>query len=277
MEYCGWKELELTEEELSSLYSEQLFPITSSYKFKQNEYLIAKNNAKEIIDYFKYNKGFFERVKYPIIKSDYMGEVKPRNPQQVLAIDLLQNPNITIKLLGGTYGTGKDYLMLSQAVAAIQKNQFKKIVYIRNNFGVENSKDVGYLPGNQIEKMLPWAMPLADILGGVNALESAIEEEIVEVQPLYYLRGRSFKDSIVYVSEGENLTCKNCQLIIGRIGEGSELWMNGDCRQADSSVFRADSGLEAMVNKLSGNELFGYVKLIKSERSKTAALCDLLD
>lgn len=277
MEYCGWKELKLTEEELSSLYSEQLFPISSKYFFKQNEYLIARNQENKIVDYFRFNNGFFERIKYPIIKSDYMGEVKPRNPQQVLAIDLLQNPNVTVKLLGGTYGSGKDYLMLSQAVAAIQKNQFKKIVYIRNNFGVENSKDVGFLPGDEIDKMLPWAMPLADILGGTHALEESIHQGVIEVQPLYYLRGRSFKDSIVYVSEGENLTRKNCQLILGRIGEGSELWMNGDCRQADSHVFRADSGMEAMVNKLSGNDLFGYVKLIKSERSATAALCDLLD
>ena len=277
MEYCGWKQIEVTEEELSSLYSEHLFPIGTPYTFKQNEYLIATDTTGKVVDYFRVDGGFFERVKYSIIRSDYMGEVKPRNPQQVLAIDLLQNPSITVKVLGGTYGSGKDYLMLSQAVAALQKGQFKKIVYIRNNFGVENSKDVGFLPGDQIDKMLPWAMPLADILGGTHALEEAIHQGVIEVQPLYYLRGRSFKDSIVYVSEGENLTRKNCQLIIGRIGEGSELWMNGDCRQADSQVFRTDSGMEAMVEKLSGNKLFGYVKLVKSERSETAALCDLLD
>ena len=277
MAYTGYKELVLSEEDFNQLYTNKALSMDNPHIFKHNEYLIALDSSRQPVDYFKYVNGEFIPVKYQVISSEYLGEVKPRNPQQRIAIDLLKDKDITIKLLGGRMGSGKDYLMLSQAYAALQSGEFEKIVYIRNNIGVEGSKDIGYLPGDMIDKSLSWCMPLADILGGLEPLRAAIEQEIIEVQPLYFLRGRSFKNSIIYVSEGENLLRKNCQLIIARAGEGSQVWMNGDCRQTDADAFRKDSGMEAMVARLAGNKKFGYVRLEKSERSETAALADLLD
>lgn len=277
MAYTGYKELVLSDADFNSLYSEKALSAENTNFFKENEYLIALDSSRQIVDYFKYKNGEFLPVQYQTINSDYLGEVKPRNPQQRIAIDLLKDKDITIKLLGGRMGSGKDYLMLSQAYAALQSGEFKKIVYIRNNIGVEGSKDIGYLPGDMLDKSLSWCMPLADILGGLDSLSAAIQREEIEVQPLYFLRGRSFKNAIIYVSEGENLLRKNCQLIIARAGEGSQVWMNGDCRQTDAEAFRKDSGMEAMVSRLAGNKKFGYVRLEKSERSETAALADLLD
>ena len=91
------------------------------------------------------------------------------------------------------------------------------------------------------------------------------------------MRGRDIKNTIVYCTEAENLTKEHVQLLIGRIGEGSTLWMNGDFKQTDSSLFRINSGLMTVVERLSGHERFGYVQLQKTERSETAAMADLLD
>ena len=77
--------------------------------------------------------------------------------------------------------------------------------------------------------------------------------------------------------ESENLTKEHIQLIMGRVDEGSQLWMDGDIKQRDKLNFEKSQGLETMIERLSGNKLFGYVHLIKSERSEVARLCDLLD
>ena len=85
------------------------------------------------------------------------------------------------------------------------------------------------------------------------------------------------KNAIVYCSEAENLTKEHVQLLIGRIGSGSSLWLNGDFKQTDSAVYRMNNGLLSAVQKLAGHEKFGYVQLLKTERSETAAMADLLD
>ena len=277
MDYTGYKVLRLDDDMLSQLYTYGNLG-AGAPEFLVNEYLIATDKDDNPVDYFRYNtEGYFVRVPFRTIQTDYIGEVTPRNAEQRIAIDMLKNPDIGIKMLGGSFGRGKDFLMLAQAYAMLQSGEIDKIVYVRNNIGVEGSKDIGYIPGDILSKSLPWAMPLADILGSKEALLSAIEREEIEIEPLYYLRGRSFKKSIIYVSEGENLTKKNIQLLIGRVGEGSQLFINGDCKQADTEAFRKDSGMELMLERLAGQPLFGYVKLEKNERSAIASLCDLLD
>ena len=99
----------------------------------------------------------------------------------------------------------------------------------------------------------------------------------MEVQHLGFIRGRDIKNSIILCSEAENLTKQHVQLLIGRVGEGSSLWLDGDFKQVDSKIFEENSGLNIAIDKLKGNKLFGFVHLEKSERSETAALADLLD
>lgn len=99
----------------------------------------------------------------------------------------------------------------------------------------------------------------------------------LELQHLGYIRGRDIKNSIIIVSEAENLTTQHIQLLIGRVGEGSQLWLDGDHKQVDKQVFKDNSGLLKAVERLAGQSLFGYVDLPVSERSATAKLADLLD
>ena len=132
-------------------------------------------------------------------------------------------------------------------------------------------------PGGYEEKLLPFAMPLADHLGGTDGLELMIRQGKIEVVHLGFIRGRDIKNSIIICSEAENMTKEHIQLLLGRVGEGSALWLNGDFKQCDAKVFEKNSGLMTAVDKLKGHPRFGYVKLLKTERSETAAMADLLD
>ena len=120
-------------------------------------------------------------------------------------------------------------------------------------------------------------MPLADHLGGMAGLEMFVNQGRIEIQHLGFMRGRDIKNSIIYCSEAENMTKEHIQLLIGRVGEGAALWLNGDFKQTDMKVFDDNNGLYRLIEKLQGNKLFGVVQLIKTERSETAALADLLD
>ena len=274
-EYTGFKDIVLTNpNDINALYDPKT---NETFGCLENEYLIARDEKEEVIDLFKCKDGRLAQVPYKAIESKFAGKIKPRNIQQKLGIDMLYDTDITIKILTGKFGTGKDLLMSSAAIDLIEKGYFDKLVYVRNNIEVKNSKPIGHLPGSSNEKLLPFAMCLADHVGGVDGLSYMIEKGVVEVVHLGFIRGRDIKNSIILCSEAENLTKEHIQLLIGRVGEGSNLWINGDFKQTDLAIFERNNGLMIAIDRLKGHPRFGYVKLIKTERSETAAMADLLD
>ena len=274
-EYTRFKDIVLTNpNDINALYDPK---INETFGCLENEYLIARDEKEEVIDLFKCKDGRLAQVPYKAIESKFAGKIKPRNIQQKLGIDMLYDTDTTIKILTGKFGTGKDLLMSSAAIDLIEKGYFDKLVYVRNNIEVKNSKPIGHLPGSSNEKLLPFAMCLADHVGGVDGLSYMIEKGVVEVVHLGFIRGRDIKNSIILCSEAENLTKEHIQLLIGRVGEGSSLWVNGDFKQTDLAIFERNNGLMIAIDRLKGHPRFGYVKLIKTERSETAAMADLLD
>lgn len=274
-EYTGFKDIVLTNpNDINALYDPRT---NETFGCLENEYLIARDEKEEVIDLFKCKDGRLAQVPYKAIESKFAGKIKPRNIQQKLGIDMLYDTDTTIKILTGKFGTGKDLLMSSAAIDLIEKGYFDKLVYVRNNIEVKNSKPIGHLPGSSNEKLLPFAMCLADHVGGVDGLSYMIEKGIVEVVHLGFIRGRDIKNSIILCSEAENLTKEHIQLLIGRVGEGSNLWINGDFKQTDLAIFERNNGLMTAIDRLKGHPRFGYVKLLKTERSETAAMADLLD
>lgn len=273
-EYLGFKELVLSDEELAKIYQKEP---GFNLGCLVNEYLIAYNRDNEIADSFRWNGTHFVRAPYKVINNLFSGKVKPRNIQQQLAVDMLYNNDITIKMIAGRFGSGKTYLMCAAALELVDKGKFEKIVYVRNNVEVKNSKPIGHLPGTYNEKLLPFAMPLADHIGGADSLEIMMNQGKVEIVHLGFIRGRDIKNSIIMCSEIENMTKEHIQLLIGRVGEGSALWLDGDVKQVDMEIFQQNSGMQIALEKLKGHPKFGYVKLLKTERSETAAMADLLD
>lgn len=281
-DYTGWTEVALEdsgEEALAMAYSKDveqknLFDTpTNGYVLIPNADADADGNTAGL----RWDGSRYVPIKYKNLNTAYSCKIKPLNNQQKLAFDLLQNDDITIKLLLGVYGSGKDFLMVNHAVDLIEKGKYDKIVWVRNNIEVKDTKEIGFLPGSMLEKVYPFAAILADCLGGEVALERAITDGWVEIQPLGFIRGRSFNRSIIYCSEAENLTKQHIQLLIGRVGEGSTLWINGDLRQIDDVAFERNNGIQKLIDNLTGNERFGTVYLPITERSETARLADLLD
>ena len=272
--YRGYKSVTLNEEDLAKLYDKD--NTENICDLLTNEYALICSIDGEIIDKVRWNGERCVPIVYKSINNNFLGKVKPRNIQQELAFDLIQNNNITVKLLTGGFGTGKDFVMISNAIQMLKDNKIEKVIWIRNNIEVKNTKPLGALPGDMFQKLLPFAMPLADHLGGTAGLEMFINQGKVEVQHLGMIRGRDIKNSIIYCSESENMTKEHIQLLLGRVGEGSSLWLNGDFKQTDMKIFEENSGLKCLIDKLQGNELFGMVRLDKIERSKTAQLADIL-
>ena len=273
MDYTGYKQIHLTDDELAQFYSTSVLP----YNFIENEYLILVDENGDAVDYYISKNNELKKIKFPIIGNDFTGQMKPRNPQQYCALDMLKRDDIPIKLLTGTFGSGKSMACITAALEAVQKGKFERIIFVRNNVQVKDTDNLGALPGTADDKMSPYLAPFADHCGGMDGVRMLVEDGKLEVIPLGFLRGRSIKNSILYSMESENLTKEHIQLIMGRVDSGSQLWMDGDLRQRDRASFEKSQGLECMIERLKNNSLFGYVHMPKSERSEVARLADLLD
>jgi len=206
-----------------------------------------------------------------------MGDIKPLDAEQKMLFDMLQNKDIKVQMILGSFGCGKSFLALAHAIDFVQRGYYDGIVFVRNNYTLKDTRDIGALPGTELEKIYPFLMPIADHVGGPMALDQMIEDAIIEPVHLGFLRGRDIQRKIIFCDECENMTKQQMQLLIGRISKGSQLWLIGDRKQTDSAVFEKNSGIQAVANSLAGDPLFGMVKLIQSHRSDAAKLADKLD
>lgn len=281
-DYTGWTEVALEDggdEALAMAYSKDVEQ-QNLFDTPVNGYvLIPDADADGNTAGLRWDGSRYVPIKYKKISNRFTGDIRPRNNQQKLAFDMLQNDNITVKMLAGTFGSGKTMLMVSSAIDMIEKHKVDKLIWIRNNIEVKNTKELGALPGTLLEKLgaASFAGPLADHLGGESGLEYWIKNGQVEVAHLGFIRGRDYKNAILLVSEAENLTKEHIQLLLGRVGEGSMLWLDGDLKQTDEAVFENNSGMRKAISALTGNPHFAYVYMPKTERSETAQLADLLD
>lgn len=253
-----------------------------NYKFSPGEYLIVPpycTDDKSKSTIFKYNsEGFFEQV--PLrqqIRNHWIDTIRPRNDEQICLFDLL-NSNVPVVYAGGSYGTGKSYLTHNYAIGELEAQRIKKIVYVPNNAYAQDSMELGFLPGDSFEKLIPSIGPLIDQVG-IDQINRWIANEELEIVPLAFMRGRSFNDAIILVSEAENLTESHIKLLISRCGENTRIFFDGDIDQADSAIFKDRNGLKLLLNlhKTEMADLFGTVFLTKIERSKTAELANTLD
>ena len=275
--YKGYQELIMDEEHLSQFYANPKEYCVNLLRLNPNEYILLQDLSGTTIDVYKNSLEGPIAVRYPTINSRITGTLKPRNIKQKVAMALLQDAAVGVKLLRGVYGSGKDYLMLSQALHDIEVGKFQKLVFIRPNVSIKDVPDIGYLKGDAYEK-LSWTLgPFYDKVGGAEGVEYLIAQGELELVPLPFIRGRSFENSIVYVCEGQNITSEIAKLLISRVGEGSELWINADTHQTDNKIYDRDNGIIKMIDRLKDDPLFGMVYLDKTERGPIANLANKLD
>lgn len=196
------------------------------YEFSINEYLIVPpfDNGSSTI--FKYDGKEFNLIRGREIQNNWIGSIFPRNDEQVCLVDSLLNKT-PIVFAGGVYGSGKTFLTHNYAIGELERDRIKKIVYVPNNSYTQNTMDLGALPGSLMDKIIPLIGPLIDLVG-IDQVQRWVSEEKLEIVPISYIRGRSFNDSIMLVSEAENLTEEHIKLLLARCGENTRIFFDGD-------------------------------------------------
>ncbi|GAA2174234.1 PhoH family protein [Agrococcus versicolor] len=207
--------------------------------------------------------------------------VHGRSAEQRLAIDLLLDDEIGIVSLGGSAGTGKSALALAAGLEAVlERRLHKKVIVFRPLYAV-GGQELGYLPGDKDEKMNPWGQAIYDTLGALvsdNVLEEVAARGMLEILPLTHIRGRSLHDAFVIVDEAQSLERNVLLTVLSRIGQNSRVVLTHDVAQRDNLRVGRHDGVASVIETLKGESLFGHVTLMRSERSRIAALVtSLLD
>lgn len=215
-------------------------------------------------------------------KNHNMFNVKPRNMEQIFAADALLDDSIKLVTLGGRAGTGKTLLAVAAALVKLHSETFARIVITRPTIPV--GRDIGFLPGDMDEKMLPWMQPIYDAIDMIREVDrtsssgSSISsklkiEELINIAPLTYLRGRSIPHSFMIVDECQNLTPKEVKTLVTRCGEGTKMVFTGDVDQIDDPFLdRVSNGFTYLVSKFKSYDIHAHVQLCKGERSRLAQI-----
>ena len=210
-----------------------------------------------------------------IEKRTLMG-ITPRNAEQTMAFDLLMDSSLSLIAITGTAGTGKTLLALAAALAL--QSDYQQIILARPIVSLAN-KDIGFLPGDYKQKIMPYMQPLFDNLNVIKAqfspnssqirmIEEMQNTEQLAIEALAYIRGRSLANVICIVDEAQNLTPQEIKTVITRAGENTRMIFTGDVHQIDSPYLDSKSnGLAYMIEKMRGQNFFGHVNLIQGERS----------
>ena len=246
-----------------------------------NECFILKSVRNSVLA--RYNP-FTDKIK-KVDKGTNFG-IQPRNAEQSFAFEVLNDPNIKLVGLTGKAGTGKTLWALASALK--QAGTYKQILLARP-IGALANKDLGFLPGDEKQKVAPYMQPLFDNLNviktqfapgnpDVRKIDDMQKNNQLVIEALAFIRGRSLSETYCIIDEAQNLTPHEIKTIITRAGEGTKMVFTGDIQQIDSPYLDAQSnGLAYMIDKMKGQDLFAHINLIKGERSELSELAsDLL-
>lgn len=176
----------------------------------------------------------------------------PKSLNQEKYINFLTDPTKIIVFVTGPAGTGKTMLAMLAGIQALRRGEVNKIVLTRPAVGVDDEKH-GFLPGTLNQKMEPWCKPLFDVLlqyYDKREVAKMLEEEIVEISPLAYMRGRNLKNSFIICDEMQNATVNQVKMVLTRVSENSKLVVTGDLKQTDRQ-FQKNNGLLDFIDRLS--------------------------
>ncbi len=200
----------------------------------------------------------------------------PKNLAQEEYIDALENPNVNIVFAMGYAGSGKTYLATLYAIQQLRQGNVQKIIITRPNIAVDD-KDIGFLPGDILKKMAPWTKPVLDVFEeyySVKDITAMIEDGVIELVPMAYIRGRTFKNALVLLDEAQNTTPTSMLSALTRIGEGSKMVVTGDIKQSDRGM--NNNGLADFVNRFDGSSRIRICKFDKDSVERHPVITDIL-
>jgi phosphate starvation-inducible PhoH-like protein len=187
--------------------------------------------------------------------------IQARNANQKLYLSKLYEESTSIVLAIGPAGTGKTMLAVQYGIKLFQEGKVDRIVVTRPAVSVD--EDLGFLPGDLNEKMAPWTRPIFDVLGEYyqkKEIANMLEEGTIEISPLAYMRGRTFKNAYIVADEMQNATQNQMKMLLTRLGEGSKMVVTGDLAQADRV---SDNGLIDFCNLLEQKEYLEHIDIIR--------------
>ena len=245
-----------------------------------NECFILRSNRSNVLARYMPQTDSVKRVE----KERCFG-IEPRNAEQTFAMNVLLDDNVKLIALTGKSGTGKTLLALA---AALHKHETYKQILLARPIVALGNRDLGYLPGDEKEKVAPYMQPLFDNLNVIKhnfsyqGKEIRILDELqrnnqLVIEALAYIRGRSLSETFFIVDEAQNLTPHEIKTIITRAGEGTKIVLTGDVHQIDSPYLDMFSnGLVYMIDRMKGQDIFAHINLVKGERSHLSELASNL-
>lgn len=256
-------------------------------KNKKKSYVIRDMND-EYVDYENEKKinlpddiKYYQNMEYLSNKekTDFDNKFsKPRNYSQNRLLNCLKNKNQKIVIATGPAGTGKTLFATEQGVHNFLRGDYIKLIFTRPTVSVD--EELGFLPGTLEEKMAPWVRPIYDILYNfitVKCASALLEEKIIEICPLGYMRGRTFKNCWIVADEMQNCTVSQMKMLLTRLGENSRLIITGDLEQHDRHG--EINGLEDFLNKLKGrrSDSISSVEFDKCDIEREDVVKEVLD
>ena len=276
--YSGWKEIEVSSKEINSFYEKKLFTPKENNLFPNQYILLKDSSAGKHSAMGRYDA---KQKKVVLLKSDQadVWGIKSRNKEQAIALDLLLDDNIKLVTLVGAAGTGKTLLALAAGLKkTVDEHGYKRMLVSRPV--IPMGRDIGYLPGTKEEKLVNWMQPIYDNLDYILTIrkrkehvDDLIESDLLQLEALTYMRGRSIPNQFIIIDEAQNLTPHEIKTVVSRAGNNAKMVLTGDPYQIDSPYLDSSSnGLSYAVERMKGQEMFGHVTLTKNERSGLASL-----
>jgi len=276
----GVVELDVPGTEIDAFYAHGLMDPPAEAALNPNVCLLlrdAANPSHTAIGRFDAARGKIQPIRVP--HEGVMG-LRPRNREQSFALDLLLDDNIKLVTLVGKAGTGKTLLALAAGLRrTVEEGTFTRMLVSRPIIPL--GRDLGFLPGSVEEKLNPWLQPIFDnleLLAGAGGkklapLSKLIDDGLIQVEPLTYIRGRSLPHQYLIVDEAQNLTPHEVKTIITRSGEGTKVVLTGDPYQIDNPyVDSASNAITIVADRFKEERLAGHIVLTKGERSELAEL-----
>ena len=263
-EYIGYKEIKCDTQLFNEIHNEIDNGI-DRFNLFQNQYLILFNKDTDKAMEFRKNKEKLEKIKLPPYKV-----IKGLNSEQRCAIDLLNNPNIPVKVIAGVHGSGKTMIATKMGLYhVLDKGNYQKILCVRNPIPTE--VEIGFLPGSKEDKVGAYYNTITQYMEDDKQINNIYEQEHIEFEVVSFMKGINVTDTYVIVDEAEDLNSKLLKMLGTRIDSKSCIVFVGDWKQAENK-YKQDNGLRELINKAKGHELFGCVVLSQDVRSDASKM-----
>ena len=276
-EYKGYKEITLSDEEMSYFY---LHTKENIYDSLVNEYLIIRKSDGEVVDILCWTGNEYRKVCQKTIKSQMFGDkIRPKDVYQACAIDSILNNTMTT--LSGKAGSGKSLISLITMMSLIESGKYDRIVIMFNPTKARGASDMGFYSGDATEKAMQNSIGsiLTTKFGDKFAVDLLLQQDKIRLVSMADVRGMEVRDNeILYITECQNTSKELLKLCLSRASSECKIVIEGDYHsQVDSYLFDGDSnGMKRVINVLKGEQEFGYVNLPNVWRSKIATLVDKL-